>query len=86
LGAVQNNEETSALSENALSTALINGAGILDGKGQKINISYDLLVVPVNLENAARIIMESSNRVGGDLNDINPLKGKFDIFTYHWLI
>jgi len=84
-GAAQSNEGTAALSENALSDIIIAGAGILDGKGQKINITYDLLVTPVNLENTARIIMETANRVGGDLNDINPLKGKFDIFTYNWL-
>ena len=84
-GASQSNEGTAALTEKALADITIAGAGILDGKGQKINISYDLLVVPINLEDTARIIMKSSNRVGGDLNDINPLMNRFDIFTYHWL-
>lgn len=84
-GTAQSNKGTAALTEKALSDIIIAGAGILDGKGQKINISYDLLVLPVNLESTGRIIMDSTNRVGGDLNDINPLKGKFDIFTYNWL-
>lgn len=64
-GAAQSNKGTAALSENALNDIIIAGAGILDGKGQKINISYDLLVVPVNLEAASRIIMDTTNRVGG---------------------
>lgn len=49
-GATQSNRATGALTEANLETALINIAGLLDGKGQKILIKPDLLVVPVNLK------------------------------------
>ena len=73
-GATQSNEGTVALSENALNDIIIAGAEMLDGKGQKINISYDLLVVPVELEAQARIIMQTTGRVGGDFRSLTCSK------------
>jgi len=84
-GTAQSNKTTSALSETSLETIFTNMAGILDGQGQKIMIQPDLLVVPINLENAARILMESTGRVGGDLNDVNPYKNRLEVFVWNWL-
>ena len=84
-GTAWSNEGTAALSETALTDILVAMGEMLDGKGQKILIKPDTLIVPVELENTARILMETTGRTGGNHNDINVLKGKFDIFVYNWL-
>ncbi len=86
MGAAQSNRTTSALSENSIETALVAYADILDGKGEKIFVRPDLLIVPNELEKESRILLESTGRTGTDYtNEINPYFGKLDIFVYHWL-
>jgi len=85
-GAAQSNYTTSSLSESALEAGLIAMAEWLDGKGQKINVSPDLLIVPVEKDLEARILLESAGRTGTThTNEINPYYGRLDIFVYHWL-
>jgi len=59
----QDNIETAALSEAALETAFVRFAGWLDGKGQKILVQPDLLVVQINKELEARVLLESAGRI-----------------------
>lgn len=49
MGTAQSNKLTAALSESALEAALVAMAETLDGKGQKIMLKPNLLVVPVEL-------------------------------------
>lgn len=85
MGATQDNLGTDALSEAGLNTALIAMAGYLDGKGQKIMIQPDLLIVPKEKESTARIILESAGRTATTYtNEINPMYGKLNLFVYQW--
>lgn len=85
-GATQSNESADALSETAIETGLVAMSEWLDGKGQKINVSPDLLIVPVELDLESRVLMESAGRTNTTYtNEINPYYGRFDIFVYHWL-
>ena len=85
MGTAWSNYGTAALSETALTDILVAMGEMVDGKGQKILIKPDKLIVPVELENSARILMETTGRTGGNHNDVNVLKGKFDIFVWNWL-
>jgi hypothetical protein len=85
-GATQSNETANAFSESAMETGLVAMAEWLDGKGQKINVNPDLLIVPVELDKEARILLESAGRTATThTNEINPYYGRLDIFVYHWL-
>ena len=85
-GAVQSNRATTALTEASLETALVAIAGLLDGKGQKIMIHPDLMIVPPSLEVEARVLLESIGRTQTTyLNDINPFQNRMEVFTYNWL-
>lgn len=86
-GTVQSNYNSNqALTEAGIELALVAMAGWLDGKGQKILVQPDLLVVPVAKDLEARILLQSTGRTGTTfLNEINPYQGRFDIFVYHWL-
>lgn len=48
-GTAQSNRATTALSETSLEAALVAMSETLDGKGQKIMLKPNLLVVPVEL-------------------------------------
>lgn len=84
-GATQSNKGTAALNETNLDTALVAMAELLDGKGQKILVQPDTLIVPVELETTARILMESQGRVGTANNDTNVFRNRLNIFVYHHL-
>ena len=85
-GTAQSNRATAALTEASLEAALVAMAASLDGKGQKIMLRPDLLVVPTALEIEARVLIESTGRTQTTyLNDINPFQGRLEVFTYNWL-
>lgn len=84
-GATQTNYTTSDLNEGSLETGLVTVRTTLDHKGQLFMAKADTLVVAPTLEKEARILLESSQRVGTANNDINPMQGKLKIVVWDFL-
>lgn len=84
-GATQSNYTTADLSEAALETGIVTMRSTLDHKGQLYMSKADTLVVPPALEKEARILLESTQRVGTANNDINPYSGALKLVVWDWL-
>lgn len=84
-GATQSNYTTSDLNEAALETGILAMAQALDHKGQLYLSQADTLIVPPALEKEARILLDSTQRVGTANNDINPYKGALKLIVWPWL-
>ncbi len=84
-GANQNNTTTADLAEDSLETALLAMQAQLDGKGQLIDVAGDTLLIPPALEKEARILLNSTQRVGTANNDINPYNGALTIKVWKYL-
>jgi len=69
----------SDLSEAALEQAIVQISVFQNDRGLIISAIPESLIVPWNLEFEAHRILHSTQRVGGDLNDLNALRdmGKF---------
>lgn len=81
-GTAQSNLTTADLNEASLETALVTMRATLDDKGQLVGISPDTLVVAPAQEKEARILLESSGRVGTANNDVNPYQGRLKILVW----
>lgn len=81
-GAVQSNTTTTDLNETSLETALVTMRSTVDDKGQLVGISPDTLLVAPAQEKEARILLESSGRVGTANNDVNPYQGRLKIVVW----
>mgnify|MGYP000858731162 CR=1 FL=1 len=68
-----------ALSDTALKEALTLGRRQVDEAGKIIQMKFDTLVVSPKNEFLAHELIKSTNKTGGDLNDINVLKDRFKI-------
>lgn len=84
-GATQSNYSTADLSEASLETGILALRQTLDHKGQLAMVKADTLVVPPALEKEARILLNSSQRVGTANNDINPYQGALKLVVWDWL-
>lgn len=84
-GAAQSNTTTADLSEDSLEYALVSMRSTVDNKGQLQMITPDTLIVPPSLEKEARILLQSSGRVGTANNDINPYQGKLNLVVWDYL-
>ena len=86
-GTAQSNASATGitLSETNLETARIAMRKQLDDRGLIINVNPDTLLVPVELEKTAHLIVDSNLRQGTADNDLNFNKGKFDIITWEYL-
>ncbi len=84
-GAVQSNITTTDLKESSLESGLLAISQTLDHKGQLYMSMADTLIVPPALEKEARILLESSQRVGTANNDINPYQGKVKLVVWKFL-
>lgn len=84
-GANQSNYTTADLAEDSLETAEVTMRSTLDDKGQLVLVQPDTLLVPPALEKEARILLESTGRVGTGNNDINPVQGKFKLIVWDYL-
>lgn len=75
-GGTWSNELTTAadLSEASLEQAAIDIANFTDDRGLQIAVRPQKLIIPVDLMFEAERILQTSGRVGTDLNDINALK------------
>lgn len=73
------------LSESNLETGLIAFRNQLDEKGMKIDTYPKVLLVPVDLDKKAHLIVDSAGRQGTADNDVNVYKGKFNIIDWLYL-
>jgi phage major head subunit gpT-like protein len=81
-GAVQSNRTTADLSENAIENALVTMRATLDDKGELQGVDPNTLLIPPALEKEARILLNSSLRVGTANNDINPYQGRLNVVVW----
>jgi len=84
-GATQSNYTTSDLNESSLETGLVGMRSTLDHKGQLYMCKADTLIVAPALDKEARILLNSSGRVGTANNDINPYQGVVKLIVWDWL-
>lgn len=76
---------TGALSDTTLKQALILGRQQKDEAGKIIQLNFDTLIVPPELEFTAYELVNSTHKVGTDYNDVNSLKGRFKIIVNPFL-
>jgi len=84
-GTAQDNKNTYGMSEAYIETALIAMRGTLDGKGQKILVRPDTLLVPKELELEANVLMKSTGRTATNYNEINPYQGRLNVVVWDFL-
>lgn len=73
------------LTESNLETARIAIRQQLDDKGQRIQVMPNKLVVPVDLEKDANIIVGSTLRPGTADNDMNIYRGQMEVIGWEYL-
>lgn len=84
-GATQSNYTTTDLNEASLEAGIVGMRQTLDHKGQLYMCKADTLIVAPALEKEARILLESTQRVGTANNDINPYQGALKLIVWDWL-
>lgn len=84
-GATQSNTTTQDLNENSLELALVSLRTALDHKGQLFMSRGDTLVVAPALEKEARILLNSTGRIGTANNDVNPYQGALKLVVWDFL-
>lgn len=84
-GATQSNTTTADLNESSLETAIVTMRTTLDHKGQLYMSKADTLVVAPALEKEARILLNSTLRVGTANNDVNPYQGALKLIVWDFL-
>lgn len=86
-GTAQSNASSTGitLTENNLETARVAFRKQLDDKGNKIGVQPKILLVPVDLEKTAHLIVDSVARSGTADNDANFNKGRFNIVAWEYL-
>jgi hypothetical protein len=84
-GATQSNTTTADLKESALENAIVGVRTQLDHKGQLYMAKADTLIVPPQLEKEARILLNTTGRVGTANNDINPYQGALKLVVWDFL-
>lgn len=84
-GATQSNYTTTDLNEAAIEAATVTMRAMLDHKGQLAMCKADTLIVPPALEKEARILLNSTQRVGTANNDINPYQGSLKLVVWDFL-
>jgi phage major head subunit gpT-like protein len=86
-GTAQSNANASGitLTEPHLETGRLAMRKVLDDKGMKIDSNADTLVVPIDLEKTAHLIVDSSLRQGTADNDANFYKGSLKIISWIYL-
>lgn len=84
-GANQSNTTTADLAEDSLETAIVTMRATLDNKGQLEMVNPDTLLIAPAMEKEARILLESSGRVGTANNDVNPYQGRLKVVVWDYL-
>lgn len=73
------------LTEANLETGRLAMRNQLDDKGMRIDVNPDTLLVPINLDKTAHIIVDAPMRSATADNDPNVYKGKFKIIDWIYL-
>ncbi len=81
----QSNKITTALTQASLQTVTSAMKKRKDSKGMLTSYMPTRLIVPTELEYTARIILETSQAVGNNYNDINPVKGSLELVVWPYL-
>jgi len=76
------NSGTTALSATAVEATRILGMALTDETDNLIDVMYDTIIVPPNLEETANIIVKTDKQVGSDYNDINFNKGRYNVIVW----
>jgi phage major head subunit gpT-like protein len=84
-GTAQSNSTTMDLAEDALETVLVAMRAIKDDRGELMLVQPDTLIVPPALEKEARILLDTSGRVGTANNDINPYQGRLNLVVWDFI-
>lgn len=86
-GSTQSNAHTSGatLTESNLEVGRIAFREQLDDKGMKIQVMPNTIVVPVDLEKTAKIIVGSNLRSGSADNDTNIYQGMFKVIAWEYI-
>ena len=86
-GTAQSNASATGitLTESNVETGRIAARQQLDDRGLIIQVMPDLLVVPVDLEKIAEIIVGSSSRPGTADNDLNFYRNKFQVVAWEYI-
>jgi phage major head subunit gpT-like protein len=81
----QSNKITTALTQTSLQAVITAMKKRKDSKGQIIGFMPDTLLVPTDLEFTARAILESTQVLGSNNNDINVVKGSLNLMVWPFL-
>lgn len=86
-GTAQSNASSTGITfgDANLETALLAARQQLDDRGMNIQIMPDTLVVPIDLEKEANIIVNSNLRPGTADNDTNVYRGKFKVIGWEYI-
>jgi phage major head subunit gpT-like protein len=84
-GTTQDNLDALAISAANVETVRQKMLTVKDDTGNIAGVIPDLLVVPSALENDAKIITQSDQKVGSTDNDINPQKGRLNYMVLPYL-
>ncbi len=86
-GASQSNASATGITftEENYETARLAMRNQLDDKGMKIDVKANAILVPIELEKAARIIFQSKLRSGTADNDMNPYMNDVQIIPWIYL-
>lgn len=86
-GSSQSNASSSGitLTEPNLETARIAARQQLDDKGMRIQTMPDMILVPVDLEKTAKILVGSTMRPGVADNDVNIYQDKFKVIAWEYI-
>lgn len=74
-----------ALSDTGLKAALTMGRDQRDEANKLIQLNFDTLIVPPELEFEAYELIKSAQKVGTSDNDINALQGRLKVVVYDFL-
>jgi hypothetical protein len=86
-GTYSNHTASLALSAANLHTVRVatNSTNAVDERGRRVRVNHNALMVPPILERTARQIVESDLLPGSGNNDINYLKGKYEVIVNPYL-
>ncbi len=79
------NEGSAALSKDAVGGTRVDMAKFVDGSGDIMDVTADLLIVPPELEDEAAVITRSTLDPASGNNAINPQAGRFRYVVWHYL-
>lgn len=84
-GTTQDNNFALSLTADNVETVRQAMMAFTDDTGELVGVMPNLLIVPPELENQAKVITQSEYKIGSMDNDINPQRGRFSYLVWHYL-